>query len=106
MGEADRRRAAKEFAALSPEKRLGDAPVEAEYAESMKRVVGVLDDIFNFGKKGDERPVGFVLMVFPFGDRSGRCNYMSNGADRHDVVTLMKEMIARFEGQPELKGRA
>jgi hypothetical protein len=31
---------------------------------------------------------------------------MSNGADRRDIVTLMKEMIARFEGQPELKGQA
>jgi hypothetical protein len=31
---------------------------------------------------------------------------VSNGADRQDVVTLMKEMIARFEGQPEVTGRA
>jgi hypothetical protein len=31
---------------------------------------------------------------------------MSNGADRKDVVTLMKEMIARFEGQPEVAGKA
>jgi hypothetical protein len=45
-------------------------------------------------------------MVFPFGDRTGRCNYISNGADRRDIVTLMKEMIGRFEGQPEMKGRA
>jgi hypothetical protein len=45
-------------------------------------------------------------MVFPYGDHSGRCNYISNGADRKDVVTLMKEMIARFEGQPEMKGHA
>ena len=41
---------------------------------------------------------------FPFGDHSGRCNYISNGADRKDVVTLMKKMIARFEGQPEIEG--
>jgi hypothetical protein len=44
-------------------------------------------------------------MVFPFGDH-GRCNYISNGPDRRDVVTLMKEMIQRFEGQPEMEGRA
>jgi hypothetical protein len=31
---------------------------------------------------------------------------MSNGAAREDIVTLMKEMIARFEGQPEMEGRA
>lgn len=45
-------------------------------------------------------------MMFPFENFDGRCNYMSNGADRQDIVTLMREMIARFEGQPELKGQA
>lgn len=36
----------------------------------------------------------------------GRCNYISNGVDRKDVVTLMKEQIKRFEGQPDVTGRA
>jgi len=72
----------------------------------MSAVVQALDEIFNAGLKGDERKVGFVLMVFPYGDHEGRCNYASNGADRRDVVVLMKEMIARFEGQPEVKGSA
>jgi hypothetical protein len=45
-------------------------------------------------------------MVFPFEGFDGRCNYISNGADRRDIVLLMKEMIARFEGQPEVKGKA
>jgi hypothetical protein len=45
-------------------------------------------------------------MVFPFGDVTGRCNYMSNGADRKDIVVLMREMIARFSGQPEISGKA
>jgi hypothetical protein len=67
----------------------------------------VLDVCLNGDKRGNDREWGFVCMVFPFGDDpKGRCNYISNGADRKDVVTLMKEMIARFEGQPELKGRA
>jgi hypothetical protein len=30
---------------------------------------------------------------------------MSNGT-RQDVITLMKEMVARFEGQPHVTGRA
>jgi hypothetical protein len=48
-----------------------------------------------------------VLLVFPFGDAEGnRCNFISNGADRKDIVVLFKEMIARFEGQPEMKGHA
>jgi hypothetical protein len=45
--------------------------------------------------------------MFPFSDigdgGEGRCNFISNGADRKDIVTLFKEMITRFEGQPEMK---
>jgi hypothetical protein len=85
---------------------LGDAPIEPQYAETMAAMAGALDEMFNGKAKGNDRKTGFVLMVFPFGDHSGRCNYVSNGADRNDVVTLMKEMIQRFVGQPEMKGRA
>ena len=86
--------------------RLGDAPIEPEFIEKMNALAHAVDELFNGELKGANRKVGFVMMVFPFGDTSGRCNYISNGADREDVVVLMKEMIARFEGQPELKGRA
>jgi len=85
---------------------LGDAPIEQEYRERMRDLAKALDKVFNGHLKGKDRPTGFVLMVFPFGDASGRCNYISNGADRDDIVTLMKEMIARFEGQGELRGSA
>jgi hypothetical protein len=86
--------------------RLGDAPIEAGQYERMNALAAGLDEIFNGDAKGDARSTGFVLLVFPFGDRSGRANFISNGADRRDIVTLFKEMIARFEGQPEMKGRA
>lgn len=86
--------------------RLGDEAVEEKYYKLMTEVARVVDGIFNGDAKGDKRETGFVLMVFPFNNPEGRCNYMSNGADRSDIVTLMKEMIARFEGQPELKGTA
>lgn len=89
-----------------PDQRLGDGPVDAEYHQKMMAVAQAVDEFFNGEATGDDRKVGFVLMVFPFGDATGRCNYMSNGADRKDIVTLMKEMIARFEGQPELTGRS
>ncbi|HEX3448390.1 MAG TPA: hypothetical protein VHS97_09060 [Isosphaeraceae bacterium] len=65
-----------------------------------------LDIAFNGDAKGKARKTGFVLLVFPFGDNDGRANYISNGADRRDIVTLMKEQIRRFEGQPEMEGRA
>lgn len=86
--------------------RLGDAPIEEKYRQQMAAVAKTLDEFFNGDKHGDDRPTGFVLLVFPFNDHEGRCNFISNGADRKDVVVLMKEMIRRFEGQPEMKGTA
>ena len=87
--------------------RLGDAPIQQEYHDLMNAIARGLDEAFNGDAKGNQRGTGFVLLVFPFGDAKGaRCNFISNGADRRDVVTLMKEMIARFEGQPETAGRA
>lgn len=86
---------------------LGDGPIQDEYRATMNAVAQALDVAFNGDKHGVDRPTGFVLMVYPFGNAgTGRCNYISNGADRKDVVALMKEMIARFEGQPEMVGRA
>jgi hypothetical protein len=88
---------------------LGDAPVQEEYIDTMRRVVSALDKAFNGDAKGPDRKTGFILMVFPYGvDKStdARCNYMSNGADRNDVIALMKEQIKRFEGSPDQKGHA
>jgi len=85
---------------------LGDAPIEPQYVKNMQAIAQVLDETFNGDLKGDDRTAGFVLLVFPFGPHDGRCNFISNGADRSDVAALMKEMIRRFEGQPEMKGRA
>jgi hypothetical protein len=86
--------------------RLGDAPIQDEYRAKMQAVAETLDEFFNGEKRGNDRDVGFVLLVFEFGEKEGRCNYISNGADRKDIVTLFKEQIKRFEGQPELKGHA
>lgn len=83
---------------------LGDAPIEERHRAMMNKLAMALDKLFNEEKTGKARETGFVLMVFPFGDFDGRCNYISNGANRNDIVTLMKEMIARFEGQPEVEG--
>jgi hypothetical protein len=86
---------------------LGDRPIEPKHNDMMNAVARGLDKIFNGDAKGSNRPTGFVLLVYPFGAAEGaRCNFISNGADRRDVVSLMKEMIARFEGQPEQQGRA
>lgn len=85
---------------------LGDAPISPEYLDRMNMLARELDRAFNGEAKGPARKVGFVLLQFEFGDTSGRCNFISNGADRKDIVVLFKEMIARFEGAPEQKGTA
>lgn len=77
---------------------LGDEPVEGKYFDTMVRLAGKLDTILNGEKRGADRKTGFVLLVFPFGDEPGRVNYISNGADRKEIVKLFKEQIERFEG--------
>lgn len=96
----------KEFMEQQPEHKLGDKPIEGKFHEQMVNIMKTLDELMNPGQKAPNKDVGIVIMMFPYGNVEGRCNYMSNGADRRDIVTLMKEMIARFEGQPEVKGRA
>lgn len=85
---------------------LGDQPIDPEYIEKMNAVAQGLDKVFNGEAKGKDRKVGFVLLVFNYGDDKGRANYISNGADRRDIVTLMKEQIKRFEDAPEITGHA
>lgn len=85
---------------------LGDAPIDENYREKMIAIAQGLNEMFNGVKPPSEREVGFILLVFPFGEKDGRCNYISNGADRRDVVTMLKEQIKRFEGQPDLTGHA
>jgi len=86
---------------------LGDAPIQEKYRAQMNAVAKAIDMLFNGDKEGRDRETGFVLLVFPFGEqREGRCNFISNGADRKEIVTLFREMIARFEGQPDVEGHA
>jgi hypothetical protein len=86
---------------------LGDAPISADQHKNMNALAAGIDRIFNGDAKGADRKIGFVLLQFEFDAADGkRCNFISNGADRKDIVALFKEMIARFEGQPEISGRA
>lgn len=81
-----------------PANQLGDGPIEDAYRAKMQEIAAMLDEIFNGAGHGGNRRTGFVLLVFPFGENEGRCNYISNGAQRADVVTLMREQIKRFGG--------
>jgi hypothetical protein len=47
----------------------------------------------------------FILLIAPpEGPAGGRVNYISNSSDRRDSIALMKEWIARAEGQPAVTG--
>ena len=79
--------------------------IDANYRAQMNTLAGSLDKAFNGDKRGKDRSTGFVLLMFPFDAAEGaRTNYISN-ADRRDIVVAMKEIVARFEGQPAIKGR-
>ena len=87
---------------MSDKHTLGDAPIEPEHMEKMNALAQGLDKVLNHGHLPLKK-TGFVLLVFPFGDHAGRCNYISN-AERDDIVVLLKEQLARFRGMPETKG--
>lgn len=85
--------------------RLGDAPIQPELRVVMNKMAAAIDEALNEGVKHGHGRYGFLMMVFPFDDFDGRCNYISN-ANRDDVVTLLKEQLKRFEGQPDIEGHA
>jgi TolB-like protein len=67
-------------------------------ADIMQELARELDKSLNGGAKATDRENGFVLLVFPFNAPKGaRTNYVSNG-QREDIVTALKEIVARFEG--------
>jgi len=78
-------------------------PVQRRYRDNMNDLADVLDNAFN-GKRRPKK-VCFVLLVTEFDNMAGRVNYIANG-ERGDIVVMLKEILARFEGQPEVKGTA
>jgi hypothetical protein len=88
---------------LQMTEQIGDQPIQEEYLALMNELAQFIDAYFNEDK--NNKKTGFCLMVFPFSDFDGRANYISN-ANRADIITLLKEQLARFQGQPEMTGRA
>jgi hypothetical protein len=81
-------------------------PVSDKYRAEMTATAQALDELFNGDAKGKDRKVAFMLLVSEFGKiDGGRVNYISNGA-RADCHAMLKELLARWEGQPEQVGTA
>lgn len=77
-------------------------PVDPKFVEMMNAAMRVLDKSFNGKIGGPGRTVGLVLLVFPYGeaDREGpehQCSYISNGADRREMIKLLREQAQHFE---------
>jgi hypothetical protein len=92
MGEAKRR-----------SKQLGDMPIEERFRLQMNAMGAAIDQTLNEDLK--DRKIGFCLMMFDIGSGPGRCNYIAN-VDRDDVVVLLKEQLAYFEGRVTEEGHA
>lgn len=87
-------------------------PVSPEFVDAMNKSMKALDFAFNGDLRGKDKKVGLVLLVYPIGEapRKGpdhRCNYISNGADRRDMIKLLREQAQHFEDHlKETEGQA
>lgn len=72
-------------------------PIQSEYREQMRQLGQAIDEALNADRLNPE--VGFVLLMFPFGEKvDGRINYLSNG-ERESVHRALKELLERWEGR-------
>lgn len=72
--------------------------------EALQAAMQALDEGFNGHKPegatdASWREIGLVLFQFPYGDQNGRANYVSNGADRADMIKFLRSTADRFERQ-------
>ena len=84
-------------------------PIPDEHIEAMNALAGAIDDVLNGPQLPGlqlDRKGCFVLLTANFGEiDNGRVNYISNG-NRSDMIAMVKECLARLEGQASEAGRA
>jgi hypothetical protein len=79
----------------------GTEPLEARLEKIMMGVANHCDVVLNPDQEGPDRKLGFVLLVFPFNAAGGKVNYLTNGADRAEIIRLMQAQIDGFENDGE-----
>ena len=73
---------------------------------TMQAIATAIDEAINGRPLPSEKEFGFVLLIFDKdGEDLNRTNYISN-CERKDIVSALKEIIARFERQAAQSGRA
>jgi hypothetical protein len=84
---------------------MSDEEIEMGIEEAMMSLKYALDRTLNGEQvKTDpnaKRRNGFVLMLFPYDDLSGRCYVISNGIKRQDIVKMMRFQVEDFEKREE-----
>ena len=67
-----------------------------EIKRRMTFAAKAVDEILNDGQRPGLN--GFVILALPFDDINGEANYINN-CRREDIISIMKTMIARWEGR-------
>jgi len=79
-----------------------DQTPPASLQEFFNSIAATLEQIFN-GKEAlndkSLRKTGFILMVYPYATNDERCNFISNGATRTDILARLKVQVRSFEDQ-------
>ena len=90
---------------MSTDEQFGTSPIEPGLRELMNQMAAALNDTLNPPRHdNEEKSWGFVLLVFPFEDHGGFCNYISN-AKAEDIKVLLREQLAQLEGRvSDVKG--
>jgi hypothetical protein len=70
---------------------MSHGPIDEAVRLKMNAIANVIGDAL-------PQEYGFTLLVFPIGKHPGNMNYISS-AERSDMLTAMKELIANFEGR-------
>lgn len=74
-------------------------------AELLQALAEQIDAVLN-GTGPEPRKTGFLLLVAPVNaPADARTNYVSN-VERQDAIAMLREVAARFEGQPYQEGSA
>lgn len=64
----------------------------------MQRAAEKLDHHFNGLAQGVDRKVGFILVVYPYGEGPRDANYVASSAD--GTVGVLKRLVERLEKRP------
>lgn len=78
----------------------GIEPIEFELQGLMRELGNAIDDAVNDGQ-GFEGTTGFLLMIY---DETG-CNFLTN-RPRANVMETLREMLEKYDQEPDTVGRA